>query len=70
MFWIFHYLFLDFLVSYRLGTVNDFHLGFIPVLSYSKSHTYSTFTGDEKEKKKRIYSLSLPRTLKNDQNGR
>jgi len=44
-------------VSYRLGTVNDFHLGFIPVLSYSKSHTYSTFTGEEKEKKKRIYSL-------------
>jgi len=30
------------MVSYRLGTVNDFHLGFKPVLGYSKPHTFTT----------------------------
>jgi len=30
------------MLSYRLGTVNDFHWGFKPVLSYSKPHTFST----------------------------
>jgi len=39
------------MLSYRLGTVNDFHLGFKPVLSYSKPHTFSTFFGEEKEGK-------------------
>ena len=37
---------------YRLGTVNDFHWEFKPVLSYSKPHTFSTFFGEEKERKK------------------
>jgi len=37
--------------SYRLGTVNDFHLGFKTVLSYSKPHTFSTYLGEEKERK-------------------
>ena len=37
------------MLSYRLGTVNDFHWGFKPVLSYSKPHTFSTFFGEEKE---------------------
>jgi len=36
------------MLSYRLGTVNDFHWGFKPVLSYSKPHTFSTFFGEEK----------------------
>jgi len=27
------------MMGYRLGTVNDFHLEFKPVLSYSKPHT-------------------------------
>ena len=31
------------MLSYRLGTVNDFHWEFKPVLSYSKPHTFSTF---------------------------
>jgi len=26
------------LLSYHIGTVNDFHWGFEPVLSYSKPH--------------------------------
>jgi len=38
------------MLSYRLGTVNDFHWGFKPVLSYSKPNTFSTFF----EKKKCI----------------
>jgi len=29
------------MLSYRLGTVNDFHWEFKPVLSYSKTHTFS-----------------------------
>ena len=28
------------MLSYRLGTVNDFHWGFKPVLSYSKPHLH------------------------------
>ena len=39
------------MLSYRLGTVNDFHWEFKPVFSYSKPHTFSTFFGDEKERK-------------------
>ena len=38
------------MLSY-LGTVNDFHWGFKPVLSYSKPHTFSTSLGEEKERK-------------------
>jgi len=37
------------MLGFRLGTVNDFHWGFEPVLSYSKPHTFSTFFGEEKE---------------------
>jgi len=40
-------------VSYRLGTVNDFHWGFKPVLSYSKPHIFL------EEKMKRICINSL-----------
>jgi len=36
------------MLSYRLGTVNDFHREFKPVLSYSKPHTFSTFFREEK----------------------
>jgi len=39
------------MLRYRLGTVNDFHWGFKPVLSYRKPHTFSTFFGEEKERK-------------------
>jgi len=39
------------MLSYRLGTVIDFHWEFIPVLSYSKPHTFSTFFGEQKERK-------------------
>jgi len=45
------------MLSYRLGTVNDFHWGFKPVLSYSKPHTFSTLFGEEKERKNAL-SLS------------
>ena len=38
------------MLSYRLGTVNDFHWGLKPVLSYSKPHTFSTSLGEKKEK--------------------
>ena len=39
------------MLRYRLGTVNVFHWGFKPVLSYSKPHTFSTSLGEEKERK-------------------
>ena len=39
------------MLSYRLGTVNDFHWEFKPVLSYSKPYTFITFFEDEKTKK-------------------
>jgi len=41
------------MLSYRLGTVNDFHWGFKPVLSYSKPHTFSISLGEEKERRER-----------------
>jgi len=53
------------MLSYRLGTVNDFHWEFQPVLSYSKPHTFSTFFGEEKERKKMhlISSILIPRIM-------
>ena len=39
-----------------LGTVNDFHWGFKPVLSYSKPYTFSTFL--EKKKKEKVHLIS------------
>jgi len=39
--------FLQEMLSYRLGTVNYFHWGFKPVLSYSKPHTFSTLFWEE-----------------------
>jgi len=44
------------MLSYRLGTVTDFHWEFKLVLSYSKPHTCSTFL--EKKKKKNTHLLS------------
>jgi len=44
-------LFHNTLLYYRLGTVNDFHLGFKPVFHYRKPHTYATFIGAESENK-------------------
>ena len=44
------------MLSYRLGTVNDFHWEYKPVLSYSKLHTFLTFL-EKKKKEKCIYSL-------------
>ena len=35
------------MLSY-LGTINDFHWKFKPVLNYSKPHTISTFFGGDK----------------------
>jgi len=46
------------MLCYRLGTVNDFHWGFKPVLSYSKPHTFSTSLGEEKERKN-AFNLSI-----------
>ena len=42
------------MLSYRLGTVNDFHWEFKPVLSYSKPHTFATFFGEK------IAKVTLP----------
>ena len=47
------------MLSYRLGTVNDFHCEFKPVLSYSKPHTFSTFFGEEKERKNAFNSCTF-----------
>jgi len=56
------------MLGYRLGTVNDFHWGLKPVLSFIKPHTFSTFVGEEK-RKKCIYSLHSGH-LKAEQNDR
>jgi len=48
------------MLSYRLGTVNDFHWEFQPVLSYSKPHTFSTFLGEENEEKMHLISPTRP----------
>ena len=50
------------MLSYRLGTVNDFHWGFKPVSCYNKPHTYSTSI--EKVKENEMHLLSLPRPLR------
>ena len=50
------------MLSYRLGTVNDFHWGFKLVLSYSKPYTFSTFFGEEKERKN-AFNLKSARLL-------
>jgi len=47
------------MLSYRLGTVNDFHWELKPVLSYSKPHTFSTFFGEEKERKVHLISPTM-----------
>jgi len=47
------------MLSYRLGTVKDFHWEFKPVLSYRKPHTFSTFFGEEKRKKNAITLSNL-----------
>jgi len=39
------------MLNYRLGTVNEKHWGFKPVFRCSKPHTFSTFSGEEKENK-------------------
>ena len=45
------------MLSYHLGTVNDFYWEFKLVLSYSKLHTFLTFFWIRKIKKLCIYSL-------------
>jgi len=43
------------MLNYRLGTVNENHWGFKPVFRCNKPHTFSTFSGEEKEKKPSIH---------------
>ena len=38
------------MLSYRLGTVNDFHCGIKQVLGYSQPHIYFTCIGEKKMK--------------------
>ena len=45
------------MLNYRLGTVNEKHLGFKPVFRCSKPHTFSTFFGEEKQTKLSIHSF-------------
>jgi len=45
------------MLNYRLDTVNEKHWGFKPVFRCSKPHTFSTFSGEEKEKKMSIHSF-------------
>ena len=42
------------MLNYRLGTVNENDWGFKPVFRCSKPHTFSTFSGEEKEKTKQF----------------
>jgi len=46
------------MLCYRLGTVNGFHWGFKPDLSYSKPYTFSTYL-EKKKKYNLIYIYSL-----------
>jgi len=39
------------MLNYRLGTANAKHWGFKPVFRCIKPHTFTTFSGEEKEKK-------------------
>jgi len=48
------------MLSYRLGTVNDCHWELKPILSYSKPHIFSTFFGEEKERKMHLPSPTRP----------
>jgi len=52
------------MLSYHLGTVNDFYWGFKPVLSYSKPHTFSTFIREKKNKKCPFTLFDHPTKLK------
>ena len=55
------------MLSYRLGTVNDSHWGFKPVLRYSKPHTFSTLFGEENEINMHLLSPYRPfRSWTND----
>ena len=47
------------MLSYRLGTVNDWQRAFKLVLSYSKPHTFPTF-GEEKDKNVHLLSITRP----------
>jgi len=38
------------MLSYRFGTINDFHWELKPILSCSKPHTFSTFFGKRERK--------------------
>jgi len=55
------------MLSYRLGTVNDFHWGFKPVLSYSKLMKGKALTLSqhllEKKKKEKMHLISPTRPL-------
>ena len=52
------------MLNYRLGTVNEKHLGFKPVFRCSKPHTFSTFSGEEKENKNCPFILLIVRSQK------
>jgi len=68
-YFIFLKLFIQEILSYRLGTVNDFYWGFKPVLSFSKPHSFSTFWWRRKWKKMCIYALQ-PGHFEAEQNDR
>jgi len=52
------------MLNYRLGTVNETHWGFKPVFRCSKPHTFSKFSGEEKEKEI-VHSFFSTRPLGN-----
>jgi len=52
--------------SYRLGTFNDFHWGFKPVLSLRKPLSFSTCFGEEKEINVYLFSPTRPEDERND----
>ena len=47
------------MLNYRLGTVNEKNWGFKPVFRCSKPHTFSTFSGEEKESHSTVYTIVL-----------
>jgi len=56
------------MLNYRLGTVNAKHWGFNPVFRCSKPHTFTTFSGEEKERSIHSFQQGRDVQIKNGVN--
>ena len=51
------------MLSYFIGTVNDFYCGFKPVLSLTKPHSLSTLVGEKQEINVHLLSPTRPHRI-------